>query len=987
MARVILVFALTLFSLNMVESVSGLTLSSGGKTDYVIVLPRDAIPAEQRAAKELASFLQQIGGATFPIVDDTASLPRRAILLGNNTHLASLGVAPDWRKLGKEGFLLQTKGQHLIIAGGRPRGTMYGVYAFLEEKLGCRWYTSKISKIPRMETITVPDLNETQVPALEYREPFNTDGFDPDWAARNRCNSATARLTEEHGGKITFIPFVHSFYQLIPPAVYFKDHPEFFSEINGQRTADHAQLCLTNPAVVKLMVEKVREIIQKNPQVSIVDVSQNDWRGNCQCARCKAIDEAEGSPSGSLLSFVNAVAEEIGKEFPDVAIETLAYQYTRKPPKTIRPRPNVIIRLCSIECDFGQPLATGERNRSFAEDIRGWHQICDRLYIWDYITSFSHYLVPFPNLHNLGPNVRFFVENGVKGIFAEGNYSPGGGGENNELRNYMLAKLMWNPNIDDNAVRWDFLSGVYGPAAKPILEYQRLLEQAVTEKNVAVPCWFSPDAAIFTDELIKKAEDLFDQAEAAVKGNEELLLRVRHARMPIDYVVLCQTAGQGQGVWKLTEKRFAPEVPKLVSDACSRFFATAKAVGVESLNEGGHGRKPSQVEEFYKQVGVALTGADVEWINGKRFTAAIVPDLGCRVVAVREKGSAANTPGNRLIFSPSTPLPGGVAACSEMFFKDMGLTERFILDAEKKEFVATLPNGLKVGRSFLPEDEGFSFVTRVTNEGKEQPVQASVRSLVCLSGEVKVVGAFGEKVLPPLSAGAPGNLVISAAEVAGQPVRIASSEGTSVTIGIAGPCRALSIGLGPDGLVSVAVGFDLPSLRSGESTQWKLTIRCSGSSAGAKPTMPGVVEAQDDVLSCYREGTLSGRRPEATASDGSVGYIIGSTNEWALQWRYPAALFLPGRKYDVLAVVRIIGTGEQVPGVGMTYGVYSVPKKAGKGGGELRDEANRPGQWQTVRVATVIPESGDYVWFAPAKNEAVQEIQVDRILMVPVSGG
>ncbi|OIO95773.1 MAG: hypothetical protein AUJ92_07490 [Armatimonadetes bacterium CG2_30_59_28] len=970
--------------LTLTGSADALILSAQGKTDYVIVTPKDAIPSEKRAAAELASFLQQIGGAQFAIQDDTTALPPKAVLLGNTSHLSKLGVTPDWTKLGKEGFLLQTKGEHLIIAGGRPRGTMYGVYAFLEEKLGCRWYTSKISNIPKRDTIALPDLNETQIPALEYREPFNTDGFDPDWASRNRCNSTAARLTEEHGGKIVYDPFVHSFYQgmMIPPSVYFKDHPEYFSEIDGKRTADNAQLCLTNPDVVKLMVQKVKEVIQKNPSVAIVSVSQNDWHGNCQCANCKAIDDAEGSPAGSLLTFVNQIAEQVEKEYPDVAIDTLAYQYTRKPPKTICPRPNVIVRLCSIECDFGQPLETGKRNQGFADDIRGWHKLCNRLYIWDYITSFSHYMVPFPNLHNLGANVRFFYENGVKGIFEEGNYGPGGCGENNELRNYMLAKMLWNPNVDGDAVRREFLNGVYGPAAKPIEEYQRMLEKSVADKDVNVPCWFTPDAAIFTDDLIAQSQALFDRAEAAVKGDKELVLRVRQARMPIDYVALCKSMGKSQGTWKLTETRFAPDVSKTVSDASNRFFETAKAVGLKCLSEGGHGMNPPQVDEFYGKVGLGLTGADVVWVKGDRLSAAVAPDMGCRLLAVRD-----TTPKlDRLNFSPNTAQSTGVAAWSETFYRNLGANSRFAADGQTGSYTADLPNSFKVTRSIAPAPDGIVVSSKVTNAKQDQPLQATARLLVALAGEVRLTGAFGEKTVPTLIPESLGNVAATAAEIAGKPVMLKAAAGGAVTIAVSGPLAAISTGPGPDGLVSVAVSFEVPTLKLNDSTEWKITVTCVNESGGVKKSAPGVIEAQDSSLSCYREGKLSGRRFEPTSSDGQVSYIIGSTNEWALQWLYPISLFEPNRKYDVLAVVRVLGKGDRVDGVGITYGVYNTVNKVGRGGGQLADAANKPGQWQTVRIATLVPEGGDYIWFAPAKNEAVKEIQLDRILMAPVSG-
>jgi hypothetical protein len=132
---------------------------------------------------------------------------------------------------------------------------------------------------------------------------------------------------------------------------------------------------------------------------------------------------------------------------------------------------------------------------------------------------------------------------------------------------------------------------------------------------------------------------------------------------------------------------------------------------------------------------------------------------------------------------------------------------------------------------------------------------------------------------------------------------------------------------------------------------------------------------------------LSGRRFEPTASDGRLSYIIGSTNEWALQWQYPVAQFEPGRPYDVLAAVRVLANETRVTGAGMTYGVYNDSHRAYKASRQLDDEACQPGQWQWIKVGTVTPEGGDFIWFAPTRNPTVKEIQVDRMLLAPVDEG
>jgi len=546
-----------------------MVIVENGKSEYKIIVSENASPSEKHSAVELQKFLKEISGAGIPVVTDKVPVSDHEIILGDNDHLRGLNVKIDWDKLGDEGFTIRTVNNCLIIAGGKLRGTMYGVYTFLE-KLGCRWFTSKVSRIPKKDRIELKSMDETQVPVLEYREPFYTDAFDGDWSARNRMNSTTSRLTKDHGGKIVYSHFVHTFDSLLSPKEYFADHPEYFSEVDGKRISDHTQLCLTNPDVLKISIEKVRQWIKEAPEANIFSVSQNDWHNFCQCADCKAIDDREESHSGTMLWFVNQVAEAIKKDYPDKAIDTLAYQYTRKPPKNIKPRDNVIVRLCSIECCFSHSLENCEINASFKTDIEGWSKISDRLYIWDYVTDFSHYIMPFPNLYVLKPNIQFFVNHGVKGIFEEGNYSSGGKGELAELRAYVLAKLLWDPNYDADTAINEFLEGYYGKASVPIRDYINVLHgNVMCDKSLHTNIWANPKIGYLSEENMKIAEELFDKAEK-LADNEDILARVLVARLPIQYVRIAN---------------LSPDDPKR-AQIIKKFFEVVDKEGITNINEG-----------------------------------------------------------------------------------------------------------------------------------------------------------------------------------------------------------------------------------------------------------------------------------------------------------------------------------------------------------------------------------------------------------------
>jgi hypothetical protein len=501
-----------------------LVLAEGGRSAYRIVVAADASPSTRHGAKELQTFLEGMTGARLLIVSESEATTDREILLGDSAHLEELGVEVDFQELGHEGYVIRTVGNHLVIAGGARRGNMYGVYGLLEDHLGCRWFAPGVSRIPRLKRLVISEINDKQIPVLEYREPFTYDCFDGDWCARNRVNSSSGRLEERHGGKIRFGGgfFVHTFNRLVPPDKYFDEHPEYFSLVKGKRLKDRSQLCCTNEDVIRLCTDGILEAMRAQPDAFVFSVSQNDWHNYCECEECQALAEKEDSQIAPVLQLVNRVAEAVEKEFPDRAVETLAYQWTRRPPKTMRPRPNVIVRLCSIECCFSHPLATcdSEVNRAFREDTRRWAKVSNRLWVWDCVTDFRHYLLPFPNQRVRNDNIRFYVANNVKGIFEQDTYNTPHS-ELAALGGYVTAKFLWNPDYDEDTAINEFLEGYYGKAAGPIRTYIDLLHDRVEKENIHVNIWVPPSHDHLTDELLAKADRLWQEAEDLAAGRPE----------------------------------------------------------------------------------------------------------------------------------------------------------------------------------------------------------------------------------------------------------------------------------------------------------------------------------------------------------------------------------------------------------------------------------------------------------------------------------
>ncbi len=562
-------------------------LASHGASAYQILLSAQASPPEKYAASQLQEMIGSICGARLPIehTHRNSTAPSKTILIGDNPLLQQLGIDLASHALGPDGFLIKSVGETLVIVGGQPRGTLYGVFSFLEEYLGCRWYTPQATFIPRMESIELPAIEDRQNPLLECRETLWNAPMDGDWAARHKLNGHFIDLKAHHGGQIKWAHFVHTFNLLVPPEEYFESHPEYYSLVNGQRTAYQAQLCLTNPDVLQISIERVKEWLREDPTANVVSVSQNDWYSPCECDSCWAIDESEESHSGSVLYFVNQVADAISQEFPHVAICTLAYQYTRKAPKIVRPLPNVIIRLCSIECCFAHPQEKCPHNRSFIDDIQAWSKICNRIYIWDYVTEFGHYISPFPNLYALQPNIRFFLRHGVKGLFEQG---PGTTSEFAELRAYLIAKLLWNSDINVDATINDFLQGYYGKSSAPLMRaYIDLINVKAYEGDIHFHVWTPLNRQFFTLDLVQKATELLQQA-ATQAEDATIRRRIELAQLPIDYVKIVLSLVQGE------ERRWI----------ISRFFKVATREGIREIREG------SPMHEFRKNISTIFNETD-----------------------------------------------------------------------------------------------------------------------------------------------------------------------------------------------------------------------------------------------------------------------------------------------------------------------------------------------------------------------------------------
>ena len=456
------------------------------------------------AVELLIEYAEQATGHKLAVTEDAST--EHVIVIGT-TELDTEEVKAARSRIKNDGYAFVEQNGKLYITGSCTAGTVYGVYTFMENYLGVRFYAKDFTCVRDNPISRIPkDYCEVYSPAFLMRDTFWYD-VSHNQTLANRLKDNSEYVADMEGGISYAGSFVHT-----------------LAALTNMPHEVGKQPCLTDEKVYQTVLGNVKAWLRANPQAKIISVSQNDSAAEhlgCQCANCKAIDDREGTPMGSLLTFVNRIAGDIKEEFPDVYVDTLAYRYTRQAPKTIKPADNVIIRLCSIECCFGHPLSDENcaHNVEFKKDIEEWSAICDNLYIWDYTTNFMTYLSPFPNLGVLRENVKFYKDHHVIGMFEQGNYQSTSG-EFGELRAYLLAKLLWNPDMSEeeyNRHMNEFLEDYYGAGWQHIRAYIDMTTEAAAKCEVGIydTVRHMMQQGMSNDEMIAFGEDVVDMWEKA----------------------------------------------------------------------------------------------------------------------------------------------------------------------------------------------------------------------------------------------------------------------------------------------------------------------------------------------------------------------------------------------------------------------------------------------------------------------------------------
>ena len=505
---------------------------------WEVVLPPDPSAAETTAAKELKDYLTlstdrlKIGGqeAVFEI--------------GGTAFARKNGILPE--KMADEAWQIKSFGNHVVIAGGGSRGTLYGVWHFLEDHIGVRWWNHREEFVPVRKDRSFSSLDQSGKPFFTLREVYTgaiPPGIEIKNALRNRLNRvySSFKIGREYGGGYDYgrPGFVHTFNSFLPPARYFRKHPEYFALSQGKR--NKSQPCLSRPEVFAIFLNQLKQYIKQDEAQaqkagvkppSLYNLSMNDNWVLCSCPDCVKYLKKE-RPSGMYIDFLNRLLREVRKIRPDICLETLAYYFTEEIPLNVKPDPGIVIRLCDTRSNnaFGIRHPDGKFYRDLLDK---WSLTGAMLSIWDYgVTYFGANGLPLASEFGLAETMKEYAAKNVRNVFWEHENTYY---EFHSLKAWLEAKLLENPYLDGKKLILEFMNGYYGKAAPYLIEYRKGLDEAARKQRVSHAVYdCGPTAFTFIRPAdMKRFLGLCDQAEKAVAGDEVMSRRVRFARMSLD---------------------------------------------------------------------------------------------------------------------------------------------------------------------------------------------------------------------------------------------------------------------------------------------------------------------------------------------------------------------------------------------------------------------------------------------------------------------
>lgn len=549
---------------------------------YKIVLPNEFSPCEEFSATELQAFIREATGVQLPIIKESQNSSDKIISIGNTELFKSLNIELDKEEYNLDGFRIKNVGDKIFICGARDKGTLYGVYDFLEKFAGVRFFYADKIKVPKATDLSVYDMDIKEIPEIRTRS-FYTSMVDKDelYTTRLRMVSLYGTAVEAYGGSMydDMYVYAHNTTVYVPPEKFLTTHPEWFYDngsgtvydicmslgVNLDGTVDKA--CDESPFSV--MVEALKATIKERPQVKYFSICQTDIPFGCPCEICRERDKLEyGGRSGILIRFVNAVSTELEKwmeeEYPqgrEIKLVTFAYSYTNTPPIrqngewAVVPKDNICIWFASGH-NLAYSLSDSRQPQQHIEAIEQWKEKAKSIFYWDYRVNYREYYLYMPGLTTLQEDIKYLVKINTEYAFLEAASGDTGDPVNwlMNLHAYIASKLMWNSNYDVVSLINEYLEFVYGDSESIVRNvinlfednYERLRQDEKTSLEFGIDHelgyqtlrtkWYPRNMLITACELLEKEVERVETssmpaAEKAERMNDLRLVLLTPQRM------------------------------------------------------------------------------------------------------------------------------------------------------------------------------------------------------------------------------------------------------------------------------------------------------------------------------------------------------------------------------------------------------------------------------------------------------------------------
>jgi len=558
------------------------SVSAGKVKDYSVVVSSSATETEKYAAEMLIKYVERITGTRPSYRADGAFSGGKVISVGRTSYSDVSDYVIDKEKLGNDGFVAKTLGESLLICGGSDRGTLYGVYDFLEYQLGVKWLTSDVTYVPENADACVYKTDRTEVPAFAYRVYLDPAAFFNDGTEFNtarRFTSEYLHLPDSAGGNLKWWQGydTHNSLQWVKAERYVKNGKisdeyvkAFANDGHNVITDSHiggllnyaADLCYTDginedgsfeteteedgvkrKTAIGMAIEGVTEVIGNDKDLNNYYLfGQSDIMNRpCLCPRC--IDAAKKyGDAGIMIRFVNALASavesfaaenNIGRE---IDIVTFAYQWSAQPPvnrnadgsysvkdKTCVPRANVTVRLAPIGMNrFVSYSHPAQGNNAYGSDyMQKWAAICNKFMVWDYTTYNPRHYWWYPAYTTWHDRLTDMKNMGVLYAMLQSNYQ-----ERTIYQTifepYVASKMLWNPDYDMNELIAEFNRYYFGEiGGRYATEYVELMTSECYGMISVNDYKEATALSTWNKGFLKSAIALIDKAEAEIAASDE----------------------------------------------------------------------------------------------------------------------------------------------------------------------------------------------------------------------------------------------------------------------------------------------------------------------------------------------------------------------------------------------------------------------------------------------------------------------------------